>query len=79
MKMNRSRWAMIRATASGLGLALGRVIIEYCLEPRPSEQVITNIILAFATGFLMLLPFWYMRFPGNKKETEKNNEQDLGQ
>ena len=74
MKMNRSIWAMSRATALGLGLAMGRIIVEYILKPHPSDQVITNITISFCVGFLMGLPLWYMRFPGNKKETEKEND-----
>ncbi len=65
--------AMSRAFASGLGLAIGRIIIEYWLEPHPSDQVFINVIISFCGGFLLGLPFWYMRFLGNKKETEKQN------
>ena len=72
--MKRARWVMLRAIASGLGLATGRLIVEYFLEPHSSNQVLINITIAFAVGFLIGLPFWYMRFPGNKKETEKLND-----
>jgi hypothetical protein len=67
--MKRLKWAILRATALGIGLAIGRLIIEYFLEPHPSNQVLINIILAFAIGFLLGLPLWYARFTGNKKET----------
>lgn len=77
--MSRSRWAMTRAATLGLGLVFGRLIIEYILMPHPSDKVLTNVTIAFCTGFLIGLPLWYARFPMNKKEIEKNNEQDLGQ
>lgn len=71
LKMKRSMWAMSRATASGLGLALGRVIVEVFFESHSFNSALLYITMAFGTGFIILLPFWYMRFPGNKNETEK--------
>ena len=69
--MRQLKWAFLRAIAMGLGLAIGRIIIDFFLEPHPFNTALISISIAFAVGFVIVFPCSHIRFPGNKKEIEK--------
>ena len=77
--MKRLKWTFIQAFTSGLGLAIAWVIIAFFLDPRPLNDALIAILIAFSVGFIINFPLYYVRFPVKKEIIKKAHEQDLGQ
>ncbi len=71
--MKRLKWTFLQAFTSGLSVTIAWVIIAFFLDPRPLNDALIAILIAFVVGFAINLPLWYSRFPGNKKSEKQNN------
>jgi hypothetical protein len=63
--MNRIKWTITRSFATGLGLGIGRILVDCVFEPRPFTIAFRNFTFAFFVGFVisfLLYLFSYQRF-----------------